>query len=62
MPFYGTQIRMYARESFLTSCSKKNLSPYELERIRNELKSELTLVQLLEDNQIMNEFDWFDKL
>ena len=42
--------------------AKKNLSPYELERIRNELKSELTLVQLLEDNQIMNEFDWFDKL
>ena len=33
--------------------------PYELERIKNSLKSNLTLVQLLEDKQIMNGFDWF---
>ena len=28
-------------------------------RIKNELKSNLTLVQLLEDNQIMDGFDWY---
>lgn len=32
--------------------------PKELKRIRNDLKSNLTLVQLLEDNQVMDGFDW----
>jgi glycerophosphoryl diester phosphodiesterase len=32
--------------------------PIELERIKKDLKSELILVQLLEDNQVLNEFDW----
>lgn len=35
--------------------------PIELRRIRNELKSELTLVQLLESGQVMNGTDWTSK-
>lgn len=35
--------------------------PVELSRIRNELKSNLTLVQLLEANQVMDGFDWTSK-
>ena len=33
--------------------------PAELKRIKNEVKSQLTLVQLLEDKQILNGFDWY---